>query len=81
MSMIGWFPLSRFGPGTEITFQTPTSSVWKILDKLSRHNRQREEFDPQDPGDLRGCPTPRIAGRETSPQMESEGPQQGISEN
>ncbi|CAG8158460.1 unnamed protein product [Penicillium salamii] len=54
MSMIGWFPLSRLGPGTEATFQTPTSSVWKILEKLSQHNRQRGEFDPQDPED---CPS------------------------
>ncbi|CAG8379578.1 unnamed protein product [Penicillium salamii] len=54
MVMIGWFPLSKFGPDTEVTFQTPTSSVWKVREKLSQHNRQREEFDPQDPED---CPS------------------------
>ncbi|CAG8054081.1 unnamed protein product [Penicillium salamii] len=54
MAMIGWSHLRRFGPGTEVTFQTLPSSVRKILEKLSQHNIQREKFDPQDPED---CPS------------------------
>lgn len=46
MTQVGFFPKSRFGVGTKFTFQTPTSNTWTIRQKVSQHNHQVEEFDP-----------------------------------
>lgn len=44
-----WFPFSKFHPGSVYEFQVPTATQWKIDDKLSQGQNQREKADSRHP--------------------------------
>ncbi|CAG8011149.1 unnamed protein product [Penicillium salamii] len=49
MSQTGFFPNSRFAIGTSIQFRWPKHTSWTIRAKISQHNAQTEELEPDDP--------------------------------
>ncbi|CAG8947512.1 unnamed protein product [Penicillium salamii] len=49
MSQTGVFPKSRYGIGTSTSFRYPKYTSWTIRAKVSQHNAQTEELEPDDP--------------------------------